>query len=212
MQKTLILALLLLPFLAQSQVTDQGGQTYITVKIGNQTWMAENLNTTKFQDGEEILQVLDEEDWWMADEQKIPAYTEVNFDPENGQFFGKLYNYWAISDSRIAPKGWRVPTHEDWNELAIALGGPEIATSKLKSAEGWVEENGTNESGFAAYPVGMIDMEATFLDLGYGAYFWSSTIQDELVLNRNLSQNKFAFEAGQSFTGNGFSLRLVKED
>jgi uncharacterized protein (TIGR02145 family) len=212
MRKALILALLILPFFAKSQVTDHKGQTYKTVKIGNQTWMAENLNVTKFRDGEEIPLALTEEEWWTADLLAEPAYTEVLFDLDNGKFFGKLYNSWAATDPAIAPEGWRVPTDEDWNELARALGGQEVATAKLKSAEGWLEENGTDESGFTAFPVGMIDTDAIFQDFGYAAYFWSSTIDGDFVINRNLGANKSAFVSAQSHPGNGLSIRLIKID
>lgn len=189
------------------------GQTYKTVKIGNQTWMAENLNVTKFNNGDYIPLAESEEDWFMAAFDEIPACIDVILDPENGKFFGKLYNYYAISDPRgIAPEGWRIPTDEDWNELAKALGGPAAATAKLKSTEGWVEENGTDESGFTAYPIGMIDMDGVFQDLGFGAMFWSISLAGELVLNRSISLNKFPFEHAESFKENGLSLRLIKND
>jgi uncharacterized protein (TIGR02145 family) len=211
MRKALILALLILPFFAKSQVTDHEGRTYKTVKIGNQTWMAENLNVITFRNGDTIATAYDEEDWMLGDIFLEPAYVDFDFDPDNGQFFGKLYNYFAISDARgIAPEGWRLPTSEDWNELARALGGPEAATAKLKSAEGWVENNGTDESGFTAYPIGMIDKDGSFLDLGFAAYFWTSTVDGDFVINRSLSENKYAFEAAQSFPGNGLSVRLIK--
>ncbi|RIW17150.1 hypothetical protein D0X99_05195 [Algoriphagus lacus] len=213
MCKALFLAFLLLPFLAQSQVTDHEGRTYKTVKIGNQTWMAENLNVTKFRNGEDIPVAESEDDWFLATIGEIPAYVDVEFDSENGKFFGKLYNYYAVSDPRgIAPEGWRVPTDEDWNQLAEALGGPEAATAKLKSSDGWVleNENGTDESGFTGYAIGMMDEEGFFDMLGFAAYFWSSTEDGDFVLNRNLSENKYAFEAAQSKKGNGLSLRLIK--
>ncbi|MDI1321951.1 MAG: fibrobacter succinogenes major paralogous domain-containing protein [Algoriphagus sp.] len=206
---TLIFFLICLLSFAQQVVID--GQTYKTVKIGSQTWMAENLNVTKFRNGEDIPLALVEEEWWMGGEDGIPAYVDVEFDSENGQFFGKLYNYFAVSDPRgIAPEGWRVPTDADWAALAASLGGPEVATAKLKSSEGWLEENGTNESGFTAFPVGSIDADGYFLDQGFFGFFWSSTENDGFVLNRSLSENKYPFEAAESFKSNGFSLRLIK--
>ncbi|MCU0399633.1 MAG: fibrobacter succinogenes major paralogous domain-containing protein [Algoriphagus sp.] len=214
MRKALILALLVLPFFAKSQVTDHEGRTYKTVKIGNQTWMAENLNVITYRNGDTIPAAYDEEEWALGGVFLMPARMDVLFDEENGKFFGKLYNYLAISDERgIAPDGWRVPTDEDWNILAETLGGPSAATAKLKSAEGWVEENGTNESGFEGYPIGMIDEYGFFEGMGYSGYWWSITQEEEgLVINRNLAENKYPFEKALSSPFNGLSLRLIKID
>ena len=213
MRNTLFIVLFLFPLLAQSQVTDHEGRTYKTVKIGNQTWMAENLNVITFRNGDTIPAAYDEEEWILGGVFELPARMDIAFDEENGQFFGKLYNYLAISDQRgIAPDGWRVPTDEDWKILAEALGGPAAATSKLKSAEGWME-NGTNESGFEGYPLGMIDEHGYYDGLGFSGYWWSSTRESEdLVINRNLAENKFPFEKALSSPYNGLSLRLVKID
>lgn len=214
MRKAIFLALFLLPFLAQSQVTDHEGRTYKTVKIGNQTWMAENLNVITFRNGDTIPGVYDEEEWILGAAFMEPARMDIDFDEENGQFFGKLYNYLAISDERgIAPDGWRVPTDEDWKILAEALGGPAAATAKLKSADGWVENNGTNESGFEGYPLGMIEEDGYYDGLGFSGYWWSITQEEDgFVINRNLAENKFPFEKALSCPFNGLSVRLVKID
>lgn len=205
------LILLLICSISFAQQLEIDGQTYKTITIGNQTWVAENLNVTKFRNGEDIPLALTEEEWWMGGEEGIPAYVDLEFDSENGRFFGKLYNYFAVADPRgIAPEGWRIPTEEDWAVLAVSLGGPEVATSKLKSEDGWVTENGTNESGFTGFPIGSIDSDGYFLDQGFFGFFWSSTEKDGFVLNRSLSENKYAFEAAESFKSNGFSIRLIK--
>lgn len=211
MRSALFLSLFLLPFLVQSQVTDHEGRTYKTVKIGNQTWMAENLNVITFLNGDTIPAAYDAEEWILGGVFELPARMDIAFDEENGLFFGKLYNYLAISDARgIAPPGWRVPTNEDWIQLAEALGGPEAATIKLKSAEGWLE-NGTNESGFEGYPLGMIDMDGYYDGLGFSGYWWSITMDDEdYVINRNLTENKYPFEKALSHPFNGLSVRLIK--
>lgn len=211
MRKALFFTLLLIPILSFSQVTDHEGRTYKTVTIGNQTWMAENLNVSTFRNGDLIYLAEDSDTWWLSGEAGEPCIADIEFDVINSLDFGKLYNFFVIIDPRgIIPDGWRIPTDEDWSIFAQTLGGPEAATAKLKSAEGWLEENGTDESGFTAFPIGMIDMEGYFNDLGYGAYFWSSTVEDDLVLNRNLTENKFPFEKAQSNFLNGMSIRLIK--
>jgi len=215
MKKLLLFSFIFLVFstLSIAQQLEIDGQTYKTVKIGNQTWMAENLNVTKFRNGEDIPLVLTEEEWWAAADVEIPAYVDLEFDSGNGKFFGKLYNYYAISDPRgIAPEGWRVPTDSDWIQLAEALGGPEAATAKLKSTDGWVEENGTDESGFSGLPIGMIDMDGMFIELGFGAFWWSSSEKEGFVINRSVSLNKYPFLEALSKKENGISLRLVKID
>ncbi len=209
-----LLILVLLSSIAFAQSVEIQGQTYRTVKIGNQTWMAENLNVKTFQNGDTIPVAYDEEEWWLGGSFAMPACADVIFDEDNGRFFGKLYNYLAITDERgIAPAGWRVPTDADWSQLAEALGGSAAATAKLKSTEGWSGNNGTDESGFTAYPIGMIDVEGFFEGFGDAGYWWSITMDEEdFVLNRNLSENRFPFEKAQSHPLNGMAVRLVKID
>lgn len=149
MRTVLFLALFLISFFAQGQVTDIEGQTYKTIKIGNQTWMAENLNVTKFRNGEDIPIAESEDDWFLATIGEIPAYVDVEFDSENGKFFGKLYNYYAISDPRgIAPEGWRVPTDADWTQLAEALGGLKLPlpNSRVRTAGCWITKTGPTKA------------------------------------------------------------------
>ncbi|AMQ55990.1 fibrobacter succinogenes major paralogous domain-containing protein [Algoriphagus sanaruensis] len=213
MQNLFLVLILSFPFIANGQVTDHEGRTYATIKIGNQTWMAENLNVSTFRNGDTIPAAYDGEEWMLGEAFMMPAYVDLNFDEANGQFLGKLYNYLAISDERgIAPEGWRIPTDEDWNQLAEALGGSAAATIKLKSAQGWSSENGTNESGFQGYPIGMINDVGEFEGFGEIAFFWSSTLEENLVINRNLGENKYPFEKALSYPFNGLSVRLIKID
>lgn len=129
-----------------------------TVQIGNQIWMAENLNVTKYRNGDVIPQVQDFEKFiklttgaWcyhQNDEQKI----------------GKLYNWYAVNDPRgLAPEGYKIPSFSEWEQMIKFLGGGEQARAKLKSETGWDNSsisgapagNGTNESKFSAFPRGM---------------------------------------------------------
>ena len=130
----------------------------IEVKIGTQTWMTENLNVDKFQNGDPIPEVKSQVDWNKASENKQPAWCYYDNNPSNGEKYGKLYNWYAVNDPRgLAPKGWRIPTKTDFLTLTDFLGYESVAGKKMKSSSGWstvVGGNddkdlvGTNESGF----------------------------------------------------------------
>jgi uncharacterized protein (TIGR02145 family) len=111
---------------------------YKTIEIGNQVWMAENLNTNKFLNGDPIPEVKSIEDWEKAGENEEPAWCYLENNSYNGTLYGKLYNYFAVIDKRgLAPKGWHVPTWNEWNVLLDNLGGYKNAGEKLKNNTGW---------------------------------------------------------------------------
>ncbi len=114
------------------------GKIYKTVVIGNQTWMAENLNVATFRNGDPIPQVKTIEEWEKASERGKPAWCYYDYDPKNGTKYGKLYNWFAVSDPRgIAPRGWHIPDHLDWIDLEEYLGDAEFAGDKMKNTNGW---------------------------------------------------------------------------
>ena len=213
MKITNLLLLLFFPILSFSQVTDHEGKTYKTVKIGNQTWMAENLSIATFKNGEEIYLTEDEEEWFVSGLDELAALAEFEQETSEGRKYIRFYNYFVLTDPRgIVPDGWRIPTDEDWRILAQTLGGEAAATPKLKSTAGWwtEEENGTNESGFNALPLGMVTDEGEFLSWNEGAYFWSIDLDGDFAINRSLTENRFAFEKASSFKSNGLAIRLIK--
>lgn len=157
-----------------SQVTDKDGNTYKTVKIGKQEWMAENLNVSHYRNGDEIPQVQDKEEW---DKLTTGAWCYYENSSENGTTYGKIYNWYAVNDPRgLAPEGWHVPSDEEWTQLTDFLGGAENAGTKMKSTTGW-DENfaGNNSSGFNALPGGYRTHDGYFSNKGRNALFWSST-------------------------------------
>jgi uncharacterized protein (TIGR02145 family) len=80
-----------------------------TIKIGKQTWMAENLNVDKFRNGDLIPHIQDPEEWEQAGKNQQPAWCYYENDPENGNIYGKLYNWYAVNDPRgLAPEGFHV--------------------------------------------------------------------------------------------------------
>lgn len=161
-------------------VTDIDGNVYLTVKIGDQWWMAENLKTTHYRNGEEIPIVTDNGAWAGLSHGGCCAYANVE---ANVDVYGRLYNWRAVNDARgIAPAGWHVPSDAEWQTLITTLGGEAFAGGKMKETgtEHWVPYNAdaTNESGFTALPGGARLSDGVFTDLGQSCEFWSTTSYD----------------------------------
>jgi TolA-binding protein len=117
-----------------NQVTQTG--SYKSVKIGTQTWMAENLNVSTFRNGDPIMEAKTNEEWEKAGKEGKPAWCNYENDPKNGAKYGKLYNWYAVNDPRgLAPAGWHVPSDAEWTTLGDQLG--DEASNKMKSTSGW---------------------------------------------------------------------------
>ena len=140
-------------------------KTYKTVKIGEQTWMAENLN-------------------YNAKGSKC-----YDNKPENCAKYGKLYN-WATA-KEACPSGWHLPSKAEWEKLTDFIGGGEIAGKKLKSNSGWNENgNGTDEFGFSALPGGGGLSDGSISRVGYYGLWWSaSEYSSYLAYGRYMSFN-----------------------
>jgi uncharacterized protein (TIGR02145 family) len=195
-------------------VKDIDGNTYITVKIGDQWWMAENLKVTHYRNGDPIPNVTGTMAWSGL---STGAYCEYNNDPGNVATYGRLYNWYAVDDGRnIAPAGWHVPSDADWQALVDYLGGSGVAGGKMKEAgtTHWSPPNAgaTNESGFTALPGGYRDEGGFFLGMGLGAIFWSST--EYLSYNawdRSLYYNHSEVNRNYDNKQIGFSIRCVRD-
>lgn len=151
--------------------------THETVKIGKQIWMARNLNTTTFRNGEPIFQAKNEMEWLEASQTKKPACCFQDFHPANEARYGRLYNFYAVQDMRgIAPEGFHVPNDHEWLEL-IDFCGEQLAGNKLKNNQGWkIGCNGTNESGFAGLPGGGCTYGGGFIFQHQYGFWWGSTV------------------------------------
>jgi len=150
--------------------------------IGEQEWMTENLNVSTFRNGDPILETKSDEEWISAGKEGIPAWCYYDNDPENGDKYGKLFNWYAVGDPRgLAPEGWHVPTDEEWTDLIDFLGGGHMASIKMMSIKesDWDDEwTGNNESGFNGIPGGIRTCELDvpeFMNKGYTAFYWSSS-------------------------------------
>jgi uncharacterized protein (TIGR02145 family) len=109
-----------------------------TITIGTQVWMTKNLDVATFRNGDTIPQVQTDKAWMNAGDNKQPAWCYYNNDPANGEKYGKLYNWYAINDSRgLAPVGYHIPSDAEWTKLTDFLGGESVAGTKMKSKSGW---------------------------------------------------------------------------
>ena len=178
-----------------------------TVKIGNQVWMAENLNTGTFRNSEAIPQAVTTAEWIKAGKEGKPAWCYYENHPENGEKYGRLYNWFAVTDPRgLAPEGWHIASDTEWRETTDYLGGEDAAGTKLKKESGWViNGNGTNESGFSGLPGGSRNLNGNFSNMGNIGYWWTSTEEnEELAWYRVIDKNPYYVYRTNYSKMNGF--------
>ncbi len=190
------------------------GRVYKIVVIGDQTWMAENLNDSKFQNGDPIPEAKSIEDWIAAGNNGKPAWCYYNNDPSKGNNYGKLYNWHAVNDPRrLAPNGWHIPTRNEWFYLQKHLGGYDYAGKKMKSKYGWTENgNGTNESGFLGLPSGMRGIDGKFYDIETTGRWWSSSFEmDDRAWSTSIYNDFDVQDASLVEKKMGFSVRFIKD-
>jgi uncharacterized protein (TIGR02145 family) len=193
---------------------DQDSNTYKTVKIGNQVWMAENLRTTKYSDGTPIPNITDDKTFHYLN---TGACCNYNNETANGETYGHLYNWFAVSSShKIAPEGWHVPTEKDWATLSDFLGGDNVAGGKLKETgtSHWTAKNigASDMYGFTALPGGTRAEEGQFSFLGTAAYWWSATQgNDKSALLRGCANSTGSMLLLYYYKEYGFSVRLIKD-
>jgi uncharacterized protein (TIGR02145 family) len=156
-----LLASLISVCFSQNTVTDNSGNVYKTVKIGNQIWMAENLRTEKYNNGDPIEQITSDRYWIYASDLAIVDSTLEKIAPfmcyynNLKQKNNALYNWYVVYDERgVCPNGWHIPSSYEFLQLTNFLGGVEDASKKLKSTSLW-DVPGNNLSGFNALPIGV---------------------------------------------------------
>jgi uncharacterized protein (TIGR02145 family) len=170
---------------------------YQTVRIGKRTWLAENLNTSFFLNGDQIPEARTFEDWQIASNKKQPAWSYYDNDSNNEKKYGKLYNWYAVADPRgLAPIGWRIPTKDDWDELELYTGDKEKAGLFLMSRYLWKEKQGIDMFGFTAIPGGILDYDLKcFMHDGTIGYWWTTSLNkpswanETMVICRSISVN-----------------------
>lgn len=167
-----------------TSVSDNDGNTYATVTIGTQIWMAENLKTTKLTTNVAIPEVTNNAAWAAL---STPAYSVYENTPSNKTAYGLIYNWFAVGTTNLCPTGWHVPTDGEYKVLETTLGmaagqldlygfrGTDQGT-KMKSTSGWQVANGTNASGFNAVPAGYrYGVDGVYKASTQLTYWWSST-------------------------------------
>ena len=196
-----------------SNLTDNDGNSYIVVQIGNQFWMAENLKSTRFTDGTKIPLVSDYKAWSNLN---APGYCWYNNDAgSNRTDYGALYNGFTISTGKLCPLGWHIPSAEEWMTLASYC-GEKTAGGKLKesSTRYWMNPNtgATYETGFTALPGGSRGNLGSFLDEGLRGHWWSSTEYDKTkIWNNTMSYVYSVATRGSDLKKSGLSVRCVKD-
>ena len=185
------------------------GKVYKTVKIGGQEWMAENLNVSKFRNGDLIPEAKTDEEWEKAGVNKQPVWCYFSNDPKNQNQNGKLYNYYAIIDERgLAPANWRILNNDDWSKLNSSL-GLEYA-SRIKSKSGWINNfNGTNKSGFSVYPSGCRADNGRFIGFGDNAVYLSLPVTDDDVFTKKVIVRNAILHAQYPSENFGYSVRCL---
>ena len=185
-----------------------------SVKIGNQVWTLENLNVARFKNGDIIPEAKTAEEWKAAGNAKRPAWCYYNNDPANEKKYGKLYNWYAVNDTRgLAPGGWHVPSDSEWIILFTYLGGLEDAGKEMKSTAGWLENgNSTNSSGFSGLPGGYREGNGYLTYIGRAGYWWSASEADvSNAWGRQLYYNISSLAPTYSNKNRGFSVRCVED-
>lgn len=188
-----------------------GGRSYPYVQIGNQLWLAENLDYKFEVDGSQIP-------IGVSKTPSTPSAWYYNNDEKtygvNGNKYGLLYNWYAVkyledNKSTLLPEGWHVPTTEEWNTLMNAVGGNSIAGTKLKSVTGWDSGNGDNSYGFNAFPSGYYN--GSFGFLGVNSSFWTPTEYNSSNAYGSYLSTGTSLNSGNDKKTEGCSIRLVKD-
>jgi uncharacterized protein (TIGR02145 family) len=212
---TMILFTASTAILAQNSgvVQDADGNNYKTVKIGKQVWMAENLRTTKYNDGTSIPVVADKNAWIVL---STPAYCLYNNDTVFKKMFGALYNGYAVNSEKLCPKGWHISSDSEWAALVEFMGGETMAGAMLKEAgiKNWTSPNNgaTNESGFNSLPGGTRFSNGLFFSMKTAGYWW--TLNKSNPLNgwyRSMSNSSNTVTRNYTDLTNGNSVRCVKD-
>ena len=209
------------------------GYSYSTVLIGDQCWFKENLRSTHYANGDEILGDATSAEWLNYAENGIGAQA-IYYNANSLENFGRLYNWWAVDDERgLCPSGWHVPSDGEFNVLEISLGMPEEEANdggergidhgiKMRSSpEDTPAWNGSNSSGFSALPAGYRYFPGSFYHENDDAYFWTSTISEDQAWSRKIRPDvggvhrypcyPSGFCSAIGARGTGFSVRCIMD-
>jgi len=206
-------------------VEDIDGNKYPTIRIGNQIWMAKDLEVTHYPNGDPVPNVIYNDDWnSLGDNDYEDAYCFYN--NYNNIDYGALYTYAAaigdnwVRDNKdgqgICPDGWHLPTNDDWSSLVNYLGGSDGASGKMKEMGTihWISPNegADNSSGYTALPDGSRKYDGVFSLLGEFYFVWSATNYDSNnAYFCSLNYNNDNFFLKRNYKSYGHSVRCIKD-
>ncbi len=223
------------PDLVYGSITDREGNVYKTIVIGSQEWMAENLNVSTYQNGDEIATNLTSEEWSNAINTQLGTWTYYYDDDSYACPYGKLYNWFACVDSReLCPIGWHVPTDQEWSTLINFLdsdsdGGNFFNTAGIQMKSSGTIEEGTgywyssdisssNSCGFSGLPGsfrsnnGFLPASGCCIDIGYLGQWWSSSeMYSYFAWTRSLALNDDGAYRSGNFCLDAYSVRCLRD-
>ena len=224
----------IIPSPSTGTVVDIEGNVYKTIKIGTQTWMIENLKTTHFNDSTIIPKVVGDYDWINL---RTPAYCWCNDTIIDNKQNGALYNWYAVNTSKLAPKGWHIPSYKEWTILENYLisnaynydgsTSDNLIGKSLASQTGWASAPGiwcigfqpllNNKSGFSGQPCAFRSSNGIiFENSGASCDWWSSTEDSTLNIGKVYSTGLSIYYKGTYQGWNdkefGFSVRCIKNE
>jgi uncharacterized protein (TIGR02145 family) len=204
--------------------TDYDNNNYPIVEIGTQVWMAENLKTTKYNDGTAIPNETDNTAWRSL---TTGAYSDYDNTPSTSITYGRLYNWYTVDNNagtkvasnggkNVCPTGWHVPADAEWSTLTTYLGGVSVAGGKLKETgtTHWTSPNtgATNETGFTALPCGFHDYDGTYDGIGNYGDWWSSTVFSTIsAFNRDMYHDLSDVYRLADNNQSGFAVRCLQD-
>jgi uncharacterized protein (TIGR02145 family) len=171
------------------------------ITIGDQVWMAENLSVDTFRNGDPIPEAKTSEEWVKAGEAKQPAWCWSTDDPEERKEYGKLYNWFAVNDSRgLAPEGYRIPTDDELEELIVEVQIEEVDGDTRGILN---QEIDLPLAGFRGCDNGSL------FPVGVFGYYWSSVVSGSQAMG-------LYFDGGIAYMGygkhtGGFAVRCLKD-
>jgi len=211
-------------------VTDIENNEYNTIQIGNQTWFADNLQTSTYTDGTPIPNIIDNTEWTQA---TSDAYCDVYNNSDTAAIYGKLYNWYAVETEKLCPTGWHVPSNEEWTELRsylISQGFNYDSTTvdnkiakSLAQTFGWqisTQEGAVgdslelnNSTGFSALPAGNRGSNnGVFNSKNYSAFWWSSSQESTTeALRWSIGSSSIGFTNSVYPKKMGYSVRCIKD-
>lgn len=193
--------------------SDGDNMNYPVVKIGTQTWMAENLSTTKLNDGTVIQNVTDESIW---SDLSTPAFCWYDNLIANKNTYGALYNFFTVETGKLCPLGWHVPSDDEWTTLTTYLGNETQAGNKLKETSNahWLTTSTdvTNSTGFTARPGGYRYYAGPFGNITWDGFWWTSTDGPATYgFYRNINFGYSTVGRSNMYKKDGNSVRCIKD-